>query len=134
MAGFELTIRATPKGFRSIALENAIRNYGKLPNELAKIGRIVTAEIKRNLSGRILKRRSSDLYNSWDWAITAQNRGWRLAIGSDVVYARIHNFGGFTGRGHRTKIRKTRYVDKAVIAKKEQIRRLMRDYVTTITR
>ena len=120
--------RETPKQFKSVALVAALRNLGRIPDQLVEIGKILTVEIKRNLSGRILQRRTGALHGSWDWAISAANAGWRLAIGSDVVYARIHELGGWTGKGHRTKIKKSRYVSRAVIAKKSQVRRVLRDY------
>lgn len=123
-----------PKGFKSVALANALRNLGKLPHQLGKVGSAITGEIKRNLSGRILNRRSGRLQDSWKWDIKSHGPRWRLIISSDVPYARIHNFGGFTGKGHQTKIRKTRYVDRAVIAKKTQVRRILRDYISTIWR
>jgi phage gpG-like protein len=113
-------------------LTAALANLGKLPLQLAKIGDLITGEIKRNVSGRILKRRSGDLYNSWQWAVEAINRGWRLIIGSDVVYARIHEFGGWTGANYATKIKKTRYVSKAVMKKKTAVRRVLRDFTAQI--
>ncbi len=134
MSDFTLNSRAFPKGFKSLMLKKMLNNLPKIPKELAKVGKAINDEIKRNLSGRILQRRSSDLYNSWQWAVSAHNSGWRLIIGSDVVYARIHNFGGFAGRGHKTKIKKTRYVDKAVLKKKVAVRRIMRNYILRIAR
>ena len=126
--------KAIPKGFKSPALENALRNLGKIPEQLAKVGSAITGEVKRNISGRYLQRRSGKLYDSWEWEVQAASLGWRLTVGSDVAYARIHNFGGFTGKGHRTKIKKTSYLDRAVLAKKEQVRRILRDYMAHLTR
>lgn len=125
--------KTIPRGFKSVALENALRNLGKIPEQLGKIGSVVTTEIKRNLSGRILQRRTGRLHDSWEWAVSALNAGWRLVVGSDVVYARIHEFGGWTGKNHRTKIKKTRYVSRAIIAKKTFVRRILRDYAAKIT-
>jgi len=126
--------RVTPKQFKSVALAAALRNLGRVPDQLAEIGRILTTEIKRNLSGRILQRRTGALHRSWGWEISAANAGWRLAIGSDVAYARIHEFGGWTGKGHRTKIKKSRYVSRAVIAQKVRVRRVLRDYTMRMFR
>lgn len=134
MADIKFYTRAIPTGFKSPALSAALRNLGRIPEQLGKIGAAITAEIKRNLSGRILNKRSGKLYDSWEWEVTAANAGWRLIIGSDVAYARIHNFGGWTGKNHRTHIRKSRYVDRAVIAKKNQVRRILQDFVANITR
>ena len=125
--------KTIPKGFKSPQLEAALRNFGKLPALLGKIGSVLTGEIKRNLGGRILQRRSGRLQDSWDWEVTAKNAGWELAISSEgVPYARIQNFGGWTGKGHRTRIPRSRYVDRAVIAKKALVRRVLRDYITKI--
>jgi len=124
--------KANPKGFKSPALENALRNLGKIPEELGKIGTVLTAEIKRNSSGRVLQRRSGKLHDSWEWLVSAVNRGWQLAVSSDVIYARIHEFGGWTGKNHATKIKKSRYVSRAIIAKKARIQRITHDYITGI--
>ena len=124
--------KASPRGFKSQALHNALRNLGKLPTALGKVGEVITGEIKRNLSGRVLKRRSSKLYDSWSWMVSALSSGWELVVGSDVAYARIHEFGGWTGRNHATKIKKSRYVSRAVIAKKTHVRRILRDYTANI--
>lgn len=112
-------------------MEAVLRNLGRLPEELGKVGSAITTEIKRNLSGRILNKRTGKLHDSWAWEVGAKNAGWILAISSEgVPYARIHEWGGMTGRGHKTKIKKSRYVSRAVIAKKEQVRRILRDYIS----
>ena len=123
-----------PKRFKSVALTAALRNLGRIPDQLADIGKILTTEIKRNLSGRILQRRTGALHNSWGWEISTASAGWRLAIGSDVAYARIHELGGWTGKGHRTKIKKSRYVSRAVITQKTHVRRVLRDYTMRMFR
>lgn len=123
-----------PKGFKSPALKNTLRNLGELPYKLGQVGSAITGEIKKNLSGKILHRRSGKLYESWEWEIDKTTHGWRLLISSDVAYSRIHNFGGFTGRNHATRIKKTRYVDRAVIAKKKQVKTILQNWVGSITR
>jgi len=129
----QVSIKTRPKGFKSLALAAALRNLGRLPEQLGNIGIAVTAEIKQNLSGRILHRRTGNLHKSWDWKIRAINLGWELAISSEgVAYARIHEFGGWTGAGHRTYIKASRYVTRAVLAKKTQIQRILRDYVARL--
>jgi len=124
--------RVHPKKFKSVALEAALKNLGKLPFQLAKIGSAVTGEIKKNLSGRILQRRSGDLHDSWIWEINPTTKGWDLVISSDIIYARIHEFGGFTGRNYATKIKKSRYVTRALLKKKGQIRAILRDYTARL--
>lgn len=125
-------MKTEPKRFKCPALENALRNLGNLPLQLAKVGDTLTRAIRRNLSNRVLKKRTGRLHDSWSWRIAAANRGWVMSVGSDCVYAAIHEFGGWTGRNHATKIPKRRYVSKAVISTKAAVRKLMRDYVTKI--
>jgi phage gpG-like protein len=120
------------KGIKSPALDNALRKLGQLPHELGKIGTVLTGAIRRNSGGGVLHRRSGRLADSWEWAVTAANQGWRLTIASDVRYARIHEFGGKSGAGHRTTTPARRYVSKAVEAKQAQVDRFMRDYVAGI--
>ncbi len=127
-------IEGHSKSIKSVGLTNALRNLKKIPDRLNRIGQVITAEIGRNLSGRILQRRSGDLYNSWEWQVTAKNAGWDLVIGSDVIYARIHEFGGWTGRDHHTRIKKSRYVSRAITAKRTQVRRILRGFVAKIFR
>jgi phage gpG-like protein len=52
-----------------------------------------------------------------------------MAIGSDVVYARIHEFGGWTGRGGNTPIKASQYVTKAVDRHRKTIERLLQEFV-----
>jgi phage gpG-like protein len=134
MAELRVHIKGRPKGFKSPALAAALRNLGRLPEQLGKAGDALTREIKRNLSGRILRRRTGNLHDSWEWGVNARGSGWELVVSSDVVYARIHNFGGFTGRNHATRIKKSRYVDRAVIKQKARIRKIMTDYMARLTR
>ena len=96
------------------------------------IGSLVTDAIRKNSSGRVLQRRSGRLEESWIWKVQAIKAGWELAISSDAPYARIHEWGGFTGRNHTTKIKKTRYVTRAVLEQKARIRRILRDYVARL--
>lgn len=128
------TIKTKPTGFKSRALPKTLFNLKKLPQKLEGIGSIINKRIKINLSGRLLKKRSGDLHDSWTFDVKANAHGYRLTIGSDIAYAAIHNFGGFSGRNHATKIKKTRYVDKAVIQTKLKVRALLRDYLVKIFR
>jgi len=132
MTDFTIHSRVEPKKFKSPALTAALKNLGRLPEQLGRIGYTLVNEIQRNLSGRILQRRTGRLHDSWEWHVFSTNNGWELIIDSDIVYARIHEFGGFTGRNYATKIKKSRYLSKAMIAKKTQIRRIMTRYVSKI--
>ena len=124
--------RVEPKKFKSPALEAALKNLGQLPYQMGLIGSLVTDAIRKNSSGRILQRRSGRLEESWEWRLQAIKAGWELVIASDAPYARIHEWGGFTGRNHATKIKKTRYVTRAVLKQKPRIRRILRDYISRL--
>lgn len=127
-----LYMKTESKRFKCPALENALRNLGDLPLQLARVGDKLTKAIRHNLSNRVLMKRTGRLHDSWSWRIAAANRGWIMAVGSDCVYAAIHEFGGWTGRNYATKIPKRRYVSKAVISTKAAVRKLMQNYVTKI--
>lgn len=132
MSEISLTVS---KPIKSRKLPNAVRELGKLPASLDKIGVTVVREIRRNCNGRYLKRRSGDLRNSWEHSVKKMsNLGWRLAVESDIAYARIHDLGGRTGRQHKTKIRKTSYATRGWLAKRSQIKRIMKDFQTRIFR
>ncbi len=90
-------------------------------------------EIRANLSGRVLNTRSGRLRGSWDFRVAAASQGWVLEVGSSVVYARIHEYGGMSGPGRSVKTPKRRYVSKALVAKKQAIRALFRDYIAKLT-
>ena len=92
---------------------------------LSKIGNAIDKEIVENLSGRVLNVRSGRLRSSWFMPGPIVSRivgGWRMMIGSNVPYARIHELGGMAGRGHKTKIPKRPYVRTALVSQAEKIR------------
>jgi phage gpG-like protein len=134
MSDFLFTFRATPRKFNSPRLAVIIKGFGELPSMLDRLGKTLTKTIKRNLSGRILQKRTGKLHDSWAWLIEPMNNGWRLVVGSDVIYARIQDLGGWTGRGHATKIPKSRYVDRAVIEKKAAVRKITENWFTKIVK
>lgn len=129
-----LTLKERPSRFKSKALPKTLFNLKKLPKKLEGIGSIINKRIQLNLSGRLLKKRTGTLHDSWIFDVKANAHGYRLTISSDVVYAAIHNFGGFSGRNHATKIKKTSYVDKAVIQTKLRVRALLKQYMLRIFR
>jgi len=118
--------------FKSKALTAALHNLGKLPTALGSVGKAVRSQIRTNLNGRLLQRRSGMLHNSWDWRIEAKNAGWSVIVGSDVVYARIQDLGGWTGKGHKTHIKPTNYLRKSFEEQRDQIERILRDYLKRI--
>jgi len=125
-----ISIKARPRKWETPMLRDLLKNLGDLPKLMSRIGRATKMEIKKNLSGKILHKRSGRLWASWDWQLQAISQGWRLSINSvDVPYARIHEFGGMTGKGHKTRIPARRYVTKAVDARKELYAKWARDFV-----
>lgn len=97
-------------------IKNLYKGVDKvLRQRLALIGRLLKKEIAVNLSGRVLNVRSGTLRGSWRRHIVSRlPDGYRLFLWSEVPYARIHEYGGMTGRGHRTRIPKRPYVTPAV--------------------
>jgi len=131
MAG-RIRITVTPRRFRSKRLLGAERKLGGLEAVVARVGKRLRAEVRRNLSGRVLQRRTGTLWRSWDFRKQALSGGWRLVVGSDVVYARIHEKGGMAGRGHRTRIPKRRYATKALMSQKDNIRKMFRTFLAKV--
>jgi phage gpG-like protein len=130
-----LTVRPPLK---SRKLPNALNRLGRLPVELDKIGVLVVKNVRRNCSGRYLHRRTGRLHDSWEYVLQRMsNLGWRLSVESDlgqVPYTRIHDLGGMTGRGHKTKIKKTSYATRAFVQSKTAIKKVLRDYMTRLFR
>jgi len=130
MSDCSITIRRPD--FKSKALTAALRNLGQLPSALGRVGNVVRGEIRTNLNGRILQRRTGTLRNSWDWRIIAVNKGWQLIVGSDCAYARIQDLGGWTGKGHKTYIKPTQYVGHSLVDTKDKVTRILRDFISRI--
>ena len=131
MAG-RIKITVIPRRFRSKRLAGSLRKLGGLEAVVHRIGKRLRTEVRRNLSGRVLQRRTGDLWRSWDFKMQALSDGWRVVVGSDVVYARIHEKGGMAGRGHRTRIPKRRYATRALIAQKDNIRKAFRTFLAKV--
>jgi len=131
MAG-RIKITVTPRRFRSKRLLGAERKLGGLEAVVVRVGKRLRAEVRRNLSGRVLQRRTGKLWESWDFRKQALSDGWRLVVGSDVIYSTIHEKGGMAGRGHRTKIPKRRYATRALIAQKDNIRKAFRTFLARV--
>ena len=132
MARGSFSIKVRPKRFRSKKLIGSLRKLGGLEAVVARVGKRLRAEVRRNLSGRVLQRRTGNLWSSWDFKMAALSNGWRFVTGSDVVYARIHEKGGMTGRGHRTRIPKRRYATRALIAQKDNIRKAFKMFLAKV--
>lgn len=52
--------------------------------------------------------------------------GWEAHVGPTIVYGRIQEFGGMTGRGHRTRLPARPYVGPATRESARTIRALIR--------
>ena len=111
-----------------------IPKWESMGGVMEKLGTVIVKRIKRNLSGRILHKRSGDLHNSWDFVHFMTSKGWTMVAGSDIPYARIHDTGGFAGRNHATKIPKRAYVRKSVVQEARRIRKIMAKFITRIAR
>jgi len=134
----EISMTTRPKRIKSRKLPNALTRLGKLPVELDKIGVKVVKNVRRNCSGRYLQRRTGKLHDSWEYVLQRMsNLGWKLSVQSDlgeVPYARIHDLGGMTGRGHKSRMKKTSYASRAFVQSKAAIKRILRDYMTRLFR
>jgi len=82
---------------------------------LNQIGRKILSKVQTNLSGRVLQKRSGRLHGAWGMKIEPIAGGIRLTVGAindNVPYDEIHDKGGKTGRGHKTKIPARYYYSK----------------------
>jgi len=134
MSDFNMSVSSKPAGFKSLALAEALKNFGQLPKLMVELGQVVTENIKNNASGTILNIRSGRLWHSWNWRVSAINNGWQTTIGSDCVYARIHEMGGYTGRNHKTHIPARHYVSLALIKSHVKINQLFKNFVANLFR
>lgn len=108
-----------------------------LPAALRKSSRVLKKQVKVNLSGKVLNVRSGRLRNSLEIEERATMGGHQIEIGYDlkrVVYARIHELGGFAGRGRTVKIPKRPYLRRALVEKKREIRTILRNFITKLMR
>jgi phage gpG-like protein len=128
----EIALKVKPK-IKSRKLPNALSRLGKFATQLDKIGVTVVKEIRRNLSGRYLQKRSGDLYRSWDYTLQRMaDLGYTVKWETDSPYGRIHEKGGMTGRKHRSRMKKTRYATRALVAKGKAIHMILRNYMARL--
>jgi phage gpG-like protein len=102
--------------------------------ELGRIGKRIVKSTQKNLNNRLLQRRSGRLWASFNHKTFSLKDGAAVLIGSDVVYARIHNDGGMTGRNHAARMKKRSYFTKALTKNKKYIRRHLSGYIGKIIR
>ncbi len=102
--------------------------------QMGQIGKRVVKNTRFNINNRLLGRRSGRLWASFEHKAFRLSDGAAVLIGSDVVYARIHNDGGMTGRNHAARMRKTSYFTKAIVKSKKFIRKQLSGYIGRILR
>jgi len=88
---------------------------------LTRSGYILEAQIKQHLDNNILQRRTSRLYSSVTTQVKALTGGLQLKVGPNVVYAAIHEFGGWAGKNNRVRIPARPYVFPAWEKKKSEV-------------
>ena len=101
---------------------------------LNRIGKRITRLTLYNINGRLLNRRTGNLYRSFGHTIKRITDGYRLTQGSDgsVAYDKIHDRGGWTGRGHRSKMPRTAYHRIAVVKSKDFIRKQLEQFAAEL--
>ena len=72
---------------------------------------------------------TSALRNSFRTESRNVGSGAVAEIGPHVVYDRIQEFGGYTGRGHRAYIKGKFYLTRAVEQKRGEVQRVMSDTI-----
>ena len=111
-----LDIKITVKPQRSLFLARFEKGYPvAIRRSLHVAERILHKELTINMTGNVLHKRSGDLLRSWRGKkVSKMPDGFELVKGSSLVYSAIHEAGGMTGRGHRTRIPAGRYVSIAM--------------------
>ena len=108
-----------------------------LEKAMRDIGVIVSQRARRNVAGPLLQIRTGRLYRGIDYEVVPMSMGFALSIGvdlTDVPYARIQALGGWTGRGHKTRIKATRWLRKSLTQEKTKVRSRMNRFVARIVR
>lgn len=107
-------IRWTGDGYRRLKKMGDIIGP-QLERRLQIVDRMLQSEININLSGRVLNRRSGDLFRSWqNKSIKRIAGGMRLTKKSSLPYTRIHELGGMAGRGRSVRIPARPYIRPAI--------------------
>lgn len=91
------------------SITNAQQNLGPLIEDvLQDLGKWFLRQVQTNLSGRVLKKQTGRLYDSWGYKIEPIGANKIMltvgCINDNVPYAEIQDKGGITGRNHATKI------------------------------
>ena len=78
----------------------------------------------QNRSKELAPYKTGNLRRSITKSLIPASGGLSQRIGTDVVYAAIHEFGGVTGRGHRTRIKARPYFRPAIKEKTPKIKQI----------
>lgn len=96
---------------------------------LIQLSKKILQKVRRNLSGRVLRKRTGKLYNSWDFTVRPMGADKIVAvIGSlkdNVPYAEIHDSGGRTGRNGSTIIKARKYYTRVFDEDVKQLDRII---------
>lgn len=113
------------------AVKNKIKRMAKKSPEAAakainKSLLVIEKEVKGNLTNNILNVDTGRLRKSFGVASANQANPRKLQgnIGSNVVYAKIHETGGQAGRDHKVRIPARYYFSKAIKASTSKINRI----------
>ena len=104
-----------------------LRLEKKIERSANLIGKKIVSKTKYNLNGRVLQKRTGKLRNSIKYRLVRISDGLTLIIGSDVIYAPVHEKGLRAGRGKGFKMPKRPFLIKAVVDNKEYIRKQLKD-------
>jgi len=125
----KLSITANPKVPRRLS-KAAVKLSPNLSVAIEDVGKILVKEMKRNVSGKVLNKRSGALFNSIDAEVRTRKGSYSVSIIPDVPYAAIHEKGGRTGRGHKTRIPKRSYMKKALDDKRNEVIKIIRRFTS----
>lgn len=131
MAGVAVEVRGLDKLQRYLGRFDKTLRDGLL-RAMKQTAAVVERHVKSaKLSGQVLRVRSGRLRSSIIGR--AEQRGTEIigVVGSNVIYARIHELGGRAGRGHRTIIPARPYLKPAMEEKREEILKLIDSAVHT---
>ncbi len=137
MPDFQLRITTNFNPERLIRITDLQRRKSLL-KRMERIGKRIVKEMKFNVTGSILIRRSGRLFRSLGWRMESIDQGFRLIVGSTkdstIRYAKIHDTGGMTGRNHATRIPKRSYARLAVVGSKYFIRKQLAGFIGEVSR
>lgn len=111
-----------------------LRLRQKIRKPAERVMKHVLRNVRVNLNGKVLHRRSSNLYRSFTGKLTRIEGGYRVTIGSQVVYSKIHDTGGMAGRNRAVRIPKRPYFRLAFVMSQFFIRKQLKNYLAEVFR